>query len=155
MKHKIVNPSTTCTVPGSHWIICEVSALNLENCANASRIYVFWVINSLFLTLPGYGRIVNRSATCTVESLTYLCFNSTYISKTVWMRSELTFFERLTLPYPFWGTVEIVNHSLTSYVESLTYLWNFNSISWKLCKCTSNLRFLSEYLCILDTPRVG
>ena len=40
-------------VPGSHWIICEVSALNLKNCANARRIYVFWVINPLFLLLLG------------------------------------------------------------------------------------------------------
>ena len=64
-------------VPGSHLIICEVSALYLENCANACRIYVFWVINLLFLTPPGYGRIVNHSLTCTVESLTYLwSFNS-------------------------------------------------------------------------------
>ena len=31
----------------------EVSTLYLENCAYAGRIYVLWVINSLFLTLWG------------------------------------------------------------------------------------------------------
>ena len=33
---------------------CEVSTLNLENCANARRIYVFLVIIPLFLTPLGY-----------------------------------------------------------------------------------------------------
>ena len=58
------------------------------------------------------------------------------------MRSALTFLEWLTLySPPLLRYGRIVNLSSTSYVESLTYLWSFNSISWKLCECTSNLRF--------------
>ena len=63
--------------PESPWHVWEVFAQYLENCAIACRNYLFWVINPLFLTPPGYSRIVNHSATCTVESLTYLwSFNS-------------------------------------------------------------------------------
>ena len=107
-------------VPGSHWIICEVSALNLENCANACRIYVFWVINPLFLTPPGYGRIVNRShdlyrgsrwRTCEVSTL-YLenCVNALWIN-VFWVVNPL-----FSSP---WGTVESSTCSTTcSWKES-------------------------------------
>ena len=80
-------------VPKCRWRACEVSTLYLENCVNARRSYVFWVISPLFLTLRGYGRNVNLSTTYPVES---------------WM-----------------------------------YLWSF-FVSWKLCKYTSNLCFLSN-----------
>ena len=40
-------------VPGSHWRTCKVSIQYLENCANACRIYVCWVINPLFLSPTG------------------------------------------------------------------------------------------------------
>ena len=56
-------------VPHGTW---EVSALYLENCANACRIYVFLGINPLFLSPMGYRRIVNPYTTCTGESWTYL-----------------------------------------------------------------------------------
>ena len=81
-------------LPWSHWRTCEVSTLYLENCANARWMNVFWVVNPLFMTPMGNGRIVNLFTICPRESL--------------------------------------------------TYLWNFNSVSWKLCECTSLLRFLSD-----------
>ena len=94
-------------VPRSRRRSCEVSTLHLENCANARRIHVFWVINPLFVTLRGYGRIVNPSTTCPGESSTFLwSFNSSH-----WKLCECTsnsrFFEWLTLYFwPFGGTVE-------------------------------------------------
>ena len=45
---RIVVPSAIC--PGGHWRSCEISTLHLENCANARRIHVFWVVNPLFPT---------------------------------------------------------------------------------------------------------
>ena len=57
---------------------------------------------------------------------------------------EFTFVEWLTLySWPLWGHGRIFN-PLTCPGESLTYLWSFNSVSWKLCECTSRLRFSSD-----------
>ena len=49
----------------------EVSTLYLENCANACWIYVFWVINPLFLSHTGYRRIADPFTTCPGESLIF------------------------------------------------------------------------------------
>ena len=40
-------------VYGGFWRTCEVSTLYLENCENARRTFIFWVINPLFLTSLG------------------------------------------------------------------------------------------------------
>ena len=64
------------------------------------------------------------------------------ILKAVQMNVEFTFLEWSNLySWPLWGYSWIVNLSTTCLGESLTYLWSFNSVSWKLCECTSNVRF--------------
>ena len=64
------------------------------------------------------------------------------------MHLEVSFYEWLTLhSLPLWGYDEIVNLFATCPVESLTYLWSFNSVSWKLCEWTWNLRFF-EWLAL-------
>ena len=94
-------------VPGSRRRSCEVSTLHLENCANARRIHVFWVINPLFVTPRGYGRIVNPFTTCPGESSTFLVKFQLFKLKTVRMHVEFAFFEWLSLYFwPFGGTVE-------------------------------------------------
>ena len=68
------------------------------------------------------------------------------------MHVEFTCFGWLTLYFwPLWGNGKIVNPSTTCPGVSLTFeLWSFNSSSWKLCKCTSNSRFLSDWPFISD-----
>ena len=71
----IVNHSTT----------CKVSVLYLGNCANTYWIYVFWIINPLFLSPWGYHRIANPSTTCPGELLTYL-WSFSSVSWKLWER---------------------------------------------------------------------
>ena len=129
-------------VTESHWRSCDVWTLYLENCANARRINVFWVINPLFLTHPGVRynrqplhdlsrRVIEVPVKFELRSL-----------KTVQMHVELTFFEWLPLCFwPIWGYGGIVNPSTTCHGQSLTFLWSLNSVSWKLCERTSNYVF--------------
>ena len=129
-------------VPGSRWRSCEVSTLYLENCAIARRIYVFWVINPLFLTPPGYGRIINLSMTRPCEF--QLCISITVRMCVEFTFLWLTFYSFLWLTLYSWslrGYDRIVNLCATFSEESLTYLLSFNSVSWKLCECTSNFCF--------------
>ena len=129
----------------SHLRSCEVSNLYLGNCATSRWIHVFWVINPLFLNPMGDGRNVNPSATCPEKTPTFLWrFNSSS-----WKLCECTsnsrFFGWLTLYFwPLWGNGRNVNPSTTCPGESPTFLWSVNSSSWKLCECTSTLRFLSD-----------
>ena len=99
-------------VPESHWRTCEVSALYLENCANACWIYDFCVINPLFLS--HIGLTLNRQP---IHNL-YRWFVDVPVKfqfcilKTVWMHFEFTFFEWLTLYFwDPWGNVELSTHS--------------------------------------------
>ena len=50
------------------------------------------------------------------------------------------------------GVRRIVNLSTTCPLENLTYPWRVNSVSWKLCKCTSNERFWVINSLFLTTP---
>ena len=124
---------------------CEVSTLHLENCASARRIHVFWVINPLFLTLWGNGRNVNPSTTCPEQSPTFLwSFNSSSWNCANACRIHVFWVINPLFLTP-WRNGRIVNPSTTCPGVSSTFeLWSFNSSSWKLCKCTSNSRFLSD-----------
>ena len=128
-------------VPGNHrsrlWSL-NSSSWKLCKCTSNSR---FRVINPLFLTPRGYGRIFIPSTTCPEESSTILwSFNSSS-----WKLCECTSNSRFRVINPLFltprGYGRIVNPSTTCPGESSTTLWSFNSSSWKLCEWTSNSRF--------------
>ena len=141
LRGRVDSPTSPRLVTLSRWRTCEDSTLYLGNCTSNIR---FWVINPLFLTSPGYGRTVNHSATCTVESLTYL-WSFYSIS---WKLCECALNNDFWVVNPLFPNLmrygRIVNLYTTSFVGSLTYLWSFHFISWKLCECTLNQRFLSD-----------
>ena len=80
-------------VPGCRRRSCEVSTLNLENCAIARRIHVFWVINPLFLTPVGkrWNRQPFHDLSRGVVDVPVKF--QLLILKTVRMHVEFTFFE--------------------------------------------------------------
>ena len=138
MKHKIVNPSTTCpreslnylwSFSSVSWKLCECMSMSRlpfsRQMSRRMHVTSFERLSLYSWPLQGYGRFVNRSATCTVESLTYLwSFNSISVNAL-----RINIFEWLILySLPLLRYGRIVNLSSTFHVESLTYLWNFNYI---------------------------
>ena len=140
-------------VPGSHWRTCKVSIQYLENCANACRIYVCWVINPLFLSHTGTvesstpSRPVpeSRWRICKVSTL---CFEN--CANACWIYVFRVINPLFLSPTRY---RRILNPSTTCPGESVTYLWSFNSVSWKLCECTSNLRFFEWLTLYFWAPR--
>ena len=138
VKHKIVNSSSTC--PGESlkymwsfsslsWKLCEWM-LNLRFLSG--WIYVFWVINFLFLNYPVKHKIANPSTTRHGESLTYLWS----FSSVSWKLCECMLNSRFWVINPIFPNPQanhkIDNRFTTCAGESLTYLWSFSSVSWKL-----------------------
>ena len=139
----IVNPPTTC--PGELLtFLWSLNSVSWKRCECTSNLRFFeWLplyswplrgtVESSTSPRPVPGR---RRRTCEASTL-YLenCANARWFYV----------FEWLTLYFwPLWGYSRIVNLLTTCPVESLTYLWSFNSVSWKLCECTSNSRISSD-----------
>ena len=129
----------------SHLRSCEVSTLHLENCANARWIHVFlgdWP----FISDPYGGKVETSILPRPVpKSLRRSCEVSTLHLENRANARRIHVFGWLNLYFwPLWGNGRIVNPSTTCPGVSSTLLWSFNSISWKLCECTSNLRVWSD-----------
>ena len=133
------------------WRTCKDSALYLENCANARWIYVFeW---STLHSWPLWGTVESstpprpvpgsRWGTCEVSTL--------YLENCAIARRIYVFWviNPLFLTPPGYSRIATLCYCTPTLCtacpeESLTCLWSFKFLSWKLCKCTSNLRFLSD-----------
>ena len=115
-------------VTGSRWRTCEISTLYLENCANARQIYVFEWLTLYSRSLRGYGRIVNLSATCNWESLTYQWnFNSIYLENCANARRI----------YVFWVINPLFSTPPGGTVESSTFLQPVTGSRWRTCEVST------------------
>jgi hypothetical protein len=152
---RIVNPATACPLKSLTYL-WSFNSVSWKLCECTSD-YRFWGLTLNSWPLWWYSRIVNSFMTCPMDWHGVFDIPVNFelcILKTMQRHVEFEFFEWLTLySRSLWGYGRITNPSttgtlttpMTCPVESLIvsmYLWSFNSVSWKLCECTLNLRFL-------------